>query len=108
MFSKKPVVKISQNLETISNKVAGWSSLQSVTLLKEKTSTQVLSCEFFKTYENTYFVAHLQTAASDKNCFYQSIAYFITETKMITKNTSNKHTEAVTINKAKTLNVFRF
>ena len=42
-------------LESLFNKVAG---------LKE-TSTQVLSCEYYENFKNTFFTEHLRATASD-------------------------------------------
>ena len=39
-------------------------------LYKKQPSTQVLSCETYEDFKNTYFVEHLQTAASNSCCLF--------------------------------------
>ena len=36
----------------------------------KETQTHVYSCEYFKIFKNNYFEEHLQTAASELNCWY--------------------------------------
>ena len=46
--------------EPLLNKVA----IRPAALFKKKTLSQLFFCQYYKTFKNTYFVKHLQTAAT--------------------------------------------
>ena len=63
---KKLFLKISKNTKTSS-----WTRLSFlIKFIKREASVQRFSCEFCKMFQSTYFVEHLQTAASDFLVFY--------------------------------------
>ena len=56
-------------MEYLFAKVAG---LKVCDLLKNKTSTQVFSCEYCEIFKNIHFEEHLRTAASGTLCLFYS------------------------------------
>ena len=58
--------KISQNsLENICVGASFLIKLQTSGLTKKEIPTQVLYCEFYEIFKNTYFVEHMRRAASE-------------------------------------------
>ena len=53
-------------LEILQNSLATWfNSPEACNFIEKKTLAQVLLCEFYEIFKNTYFEEHLRTAAFD-------------------------------------------
>ena len=85
---KKSVLENSQNSQEKTclyqshflNKVEG---LQVCNFIKKETLAQVLSCEFFEIFKNTFFTEHLWTTASMFIWLFTDICIVIVSTKFV-------------------------